>query len=156
NETQEGVLNIVFRVAADEKLPLLDLKDLRAMANDVGQRGKALLTKYGNVSPVSVGAIQRRLLVLEDQGAGNFFGEPALDISDFMSTAPDGRGVINILAAEKLMQTPRLYATFLLWMLVQLFQKLPEIGDTNKPKLVFFFDEAHLLFNETPRALLEQ
>jgi uncharacterized protein len=156
NETQEGVLNIIFRVARDEKLPLIDLKDLRAMANDVGQRGKALLTQYGNVSPVSVGAIQRRLLVLEDQGAGNFFGEPALDIMDFMRLAPDGRGIVNILAADKLMNTPRLYSTFLLWMLVQLFDKLPEVGDAEKPKLVFFFDEAHILFNEAPRALLEQ
>jgi DNA helicase HerA-like ATPase len=156
NETQEGVLNIVFRVARDEKLPLLDLKDLRAMANHVGQRGKALLTQYGNVSAVSVGAIQRRLLVLEDQGAGSFFGEPALDIMDFMHLAPDRRGTVNIFSAEKLMSTPRLYATFLLWMLVQLFDKLPEVGDAEKPKLVFFFDEAHILFNEAPRALLEQ
>jgi uncharacterized protein len=156
NETQEGVLNILFRVAADEKLPLLDLKDLRSMANDIGQRGKSLMTKYGNVAAISVGAIQRRLLVLEEQGANNFFGEPALDISDFMRTAPDGRGVVNILEAEKLMRTPRLYATFLLWMLAQLFTKLPEVGDRDKPKLVFFFDEAHLLFNEAPKALLEQ
>jgi DNA helicase HerA-like ATPase len=156
NETQEGVLNIVFRVASDESLPLLDLKDLRAMVNNVGQRGKSLMTKYGTVAAVSVGAIQRRLLVLEEQGAGKFFGEPALDISDFMSTAPDGRGIINIFAAEKLMKTPRLYATFLLWMLAQLFDKLPEVGDREKPKLVFFFDEAHLLFNEAPKALLEQ
>ena len=156
NETQEGVLNIMFRVAADENMPLLDLKDLRAMANDVGQRGKSLMTKYGNVAAISVGAIQRRLLVLEEQGAGNFFGEPALDINDFIRTAPDGRGTINILAADKLMKTPRLYATFLLWMLAQLFDKLPEVGDPEKPKLVFFFDEAHLLFNEAPKALLEQ
>src|SRR6185295_14397605 len=111
NETQEGVLNIMFRVAADEKLPLLDLKDLRSMANDIGQRGKTLMTKYGNVAAISVGAIQRRLLVLEEQGANNFFGEPALDINDFMRTAPDGRGVVNILAADNLMKTPRLYAT---------------------------------------------
>ena len=156
NETQEGVLNIIFRVAADEKLPLLDLKDLRALANDVGQRGKSLITKYGNVSAVSVGAIQRRLLVLEEQGAGNFFGEPALDINDFLKKGSDGRGTVNILAADKLMKTPRLYATFLLWMLAQLFDKLPEIGDPDKPKLVFFFDEAHLLFNEAPKALLDQ
>src|SRR5262245_38662192 len=115
NETQEGVLNILFRVAADEKLPLLDLKDLRSMANDVGQRAKTLMTKYGNVSTVSVGAIQRRLLVLEEQGANNFFGEPALEINDFMRTTADGRGFVNILAAERLMKTPRLYATFLLW-----------------------------------------
>src|SRR5262249_19911066 len=147
---------IIFRVAADEKMPLLDLKDLRSLANDVGQRGKALITKYGNVSAISVGAIQRRVLVLEEQGAGTFFGEPALDIDDFIRTAPDGRGVINILSADKLMKTPRLYATFLLWMLAQLFDKLPEVGDREKPKLVFFFDEAHLLFNEAPRALLEQ
>ena len=156
NETQEGVLNILFRVAADEDMPLLDLKDLRAMANDVGQRGKSLMTKYGNVAAISVGAIQRRLLVLEEQGAGNFFGEPALDIKDFMRVGADGRGFINILAADKLMKTPRLYATFLLWMLAQLFDKLPEVGDPEKPKLVFFFDEAHLLFSEAPKALLEQ
>jgi DNA helicase HerA-like ATPase len=156
NETQEGVLNIMFRVAADEGLPLLDLKDLRSMANDVGQRSKDLMAKYGNAAAISVGAIQRRLLVLEEQGAGNFFGEPALDINDFIRTAPDGRSYINILSADKLMKTPRLYATFLLWMLAQLFDKLPEVGDPDKPKLVFFFDEAHLLFNEAPKALLEQ
>jgi DNA helicase HerA-like ATPase len=156
NEVQEGVLNILFRVAADEKMPLLDLKDLRAMVTEVGNRGKELQTKYGNVSGVSAGAVQRRLLVLEEQGANNFFGEPALDIKDFMRTAPDGRGIINILAADKLMRTPRLYATFLLWMLSQLFDKLPEVGDPDKPKLVFFFDEAHLLFSEAPKALLEQ
>jgi len=156
NETQEGVLNILFRVAADENLPLLDLKDLRSMANDIGQRGKSLMTKYGNVAAISVGAIQRRLLVLEEQGANNFFGEPALDIKDFIKTAADGRGTINILAADKLMKTPRLYATFLLWMLAQLFDRLPEVGDPEKPNLVFFFDEAHLLFSEAPKALLEQ
>ena len=126
------------------------------MANDVGQRGKSLMTKYGNVAGISIGAIQRRLLVLEEQGADNFFGEPALDINDFIRTGPDGRGIINILAADKLMKTPRLYATFLLWMLAQLFDKLPEVGDPEKPKLVFFFDEAHLLFSEAPKALLEQ
>jgi DNA helicase HerA-like ATPase len=156
NETQEGVLNILFRVAADENMPLLDLKDLRSMANDIGQRGKSLMTKYGNVSAISVGAIQRRLLVLEEQGANNFFGEPALDIKDFIRTGADGRGVVNILAADKLMKTPRLYATFLLWLLAQLFDRMPEVGDADKPKLVFFFDEAHLLFNEAPKALLEQ
>jgi DNA helicase HerA-like ATPase len=156
NETQEGVLNILFRVAADENMLLLDLKDLRSMANDIGQRGKALMTRYGNVSAVSVGAIQRRLLVLEEQGANGFFGEPAFDIKDFMRTAPDGRGTVNILAADNLMKTPRLYATFLLWLMAQLFDKLPEVGDPDKPKLVFFFDEAHLLFNEAPKALLEQ
>src|SRR4029450_2679509 len=116
NETQEGVLNILFRVAADEGMPLLHLKDLRARANDVGQRGKSLMPKYGNVAAISVGAIQRRLLVLEEQGANNFFGEPALDIEDFIRVAPDGRGTINILAADNLMKTPRLYATFLLWL----------------------------------------
>jgi hypothetical protein len=156
NETQEGVLNILFRVAADENMPLLDLNDLRSMANDIGQRGKSLMTKYGNVAAISVGAIQRRLLVLEEQGANNFFGEPALDINDFIRTGPDGRGVVNILSADRLMKTPRLYATFLLWLLAQLFDKLPEIGDPEKPKLVFFFDEAHLLFNEAPKALLAQ
>jgi hypothetical protein len=156
NETQEGVLNIIFRVAADEGLPLLDLNDLRSMANDVGQRGKQLMTKYGNVSAVSVGAIQRRLLVLEEQGANKFFGEPALDIADFIRTVPDGRGVVNILAADQLMKTPRLYGTFLLWLLAQLFDRLPEVGDPEKPKLVFFFDEAYLLFNEAPKALMEQ
>jgi DNA helicase HerA-like ATPase len=156
NEVQEGVLNIMFRVAADENMLLLDLKDLRAIVTDVGNRGKEIQTKYGNVSATSAGAIQRRLLVLEEQGANHFFGEPALDIKDFMRTTNDGRGVINILAAEKLMRTPRLYATFLLWMLSQLFDKLPEVGDPDKPKLVFFFDEAHLLFSEAPKALLEQ
>ena len=156
NETQEGVLNILFRVAADEKLPLLDLNDLRSMANDIGQRGKQLMTKYGNVSAVSVGAIQRRLLVLDEQGANRFFGEPALDIMDFLKQSPDGRGIVNILAAEKLMNTPRLYATFLLWLLTELFERLPEVGDLDKPKLVFLFDEAHLLFNEAPKAVLEQ
>jgi DNA helicase HerA-like ATPase len=156
NEVQEGVLNIFFRVAADEGLPLLDLNDLRAMATDVAQRGKELTTRYGNVSSVSVGAIQRRLLVLEEQGGDKLFGEPALDIADFIRTDPDGRGVVNILAADELMKRPRLYATFLLWLLDELFDKLPEIGDPEKPKLVFFFDEAHLLFNQAPKALMEQ
>jgi DNA helicase HerA-like ATPase len=156
NEVQEGVLNIMFRVAADEKMLLLDLKDLRAIVTDVGNRGKEIQTKYGNVSATSAGAIQRRLLVLEEQGANHFFGEPALDIKDFIRTGSDGRGVINILAAEKLMRTPRLYATFLLWMLSSLFDKLPEVGDPDRPKLVFFFDEAHLLFSEAPKALLDQ
>jgi DNA double-strand break repair helicase HerA and related ATPase len=156
NEAQEGVLNIIFRVAQDENMPLLDLQDLRAMANNIGERGKELMTKYGNAAAISIGAIQRRLLVLEQQGADKFFGEPALDIDDFIRTAPDGRGFINVLSADKLMKTPRLYATFLLWMLSELFDKLPEIGDPEKPKLVFFFDEAHLLFNEAPKALLEQ
>jgi DNA helicase HerA-like ATPase len=156
NEIQEGVLNIIFRVATDEDLPLLDLNDLRSMAHDIGQRGKQLTTRYGNVSAVSVGAIQRRLLVLDEQGANFFFGEPALDIKDFVRTAPDGRGIVNILSADQLMKTPRLYGTFLLWLLAELFDRLPEIGDPEKPRLVFFFDEAHLLFNEAPKALLEQ
>jgi DNA helicase HerA-like ATPase len=156
NEVQEGVLNIMFRVAADEKLPLLDLKDLRAMVAEVASRSKELTTKYGNIAPASAGAVQRRLLVLEEQGANFFFGEPAFDIKDFIRTTNDGRGVINLLSAEKLMNTPRLYATFLLWMLAELFDVLPEVGDADKPKLVFFFDEAHLLFNEAPKALLDQ
>ncbi len=156
NEVQEGVLNIMFRVAQDENLPLLDLKDLRAMIANVATRGKELQTKYGNVSATSAGAVQRRLLVLEEQGANHFFGEPALDIKDFIRTAPNGRGIVNLLAADKLMNTPRLYATFLLWMMSELFNELPEVGDRDKPKLVFFFDEAHLLFSEAPKALLEQ
>ncbi|MFN3868000.1 MAG: helicase HerA-like domain-containing protein [Hyphomicrobiaceae bacterium] len=156
NEVQEGVLNIAFRVAADEKLPIVDLKDLRALINNVGERSKELTTTYGNVAATSVGAIQRRLLVLEEQGADKFFGEPALDIADFMRIAPDGRGVVNLLTADKLMQKPRLYSTFLLWMLTKLWQTLPEVGDMAKPKLVFFFDEAHLLFNEAPKPLLER
>ncbi|MBX9862062.1 MAG: DUF853 domain-containing protein [Hyphomicrobium sp.] len=156
NEVQEGVLNIAFRVAADEKIPVLDLKDLRTIITNVAERSKELVAKYGNVATTSVGAIQRRLLVLEEQGAGQFFGEPSLDINDFMRLAPDGRGVISILAADKLMEKPRLYTTFLLWMLTKLWQTLPEAGDLPKPKLVFFFDEAHLLFNEAPKALLER
>jgi uncharacterized protein len=156
NETQEGVLNIAFRVAADEKMPVLDLKDLRALINSVAERSKELMAKYGNVATTSVGSIQRRLLVLEEQGADQFFGEPALDIMDFMKVAPDGRGVISILSADKLMEKPRLYSTFLLWMLTKLWQTLPEAGDLPKPKLVFFFDEAHLLFNDAPKALLER
>ncbi len=156
NEVQEGVLNVAFRIAADEKMPLVDLQDLRSLLNSVGTRSKELTTKYGNVATTSVGSIQRRLLVLEEQGAENFFGEPALDIQDFLRIAPDGRGVINLLSADKLMQKPRLYATFLLWMLSKLWQTLPEVGDQPKPKLVFFFDEAHLLFTEAPKALLER
>jgi hypothetical protein len=156
NEDQEGVLNIAFRVAADEKMPLLDLKDLRSLMNNISERGKEISSKYGNVATTSIGSIQRRFLVLEEQGAAQFFGEPALDIMDFIRVAPDGRGVISLLAADKLMEKPRLYATFLLWMLTKLWQTLPEIGDQPKPKLVFFFDEAHLLFNEAPKALLER
>ncbi len=156
NEVQEGVLNIAFRVASDEKMPLDDLADLRAIVNDIAERGKELTTKYGNVATASVGAIQRRILVLEEQGAGHFFGLPALDIKDFVKTAPDGRGIVNIMTADKLMEKPRLYAVFLLWMLSKLWQTLPEVGDQPKPKLVFFFDEAHLLFNDAPKPLLER
>jgi DNA helicase HerA-like ATPase len=156
NDVQEGVLNVAFRIAADEKLPLINLGDLRAIVNNVASRAKEITTKYGNVATTSVGAIQRRLLVLEDQGANHFFGEPALDIWDFIRTAPDGRGVVNILSAEKLMEKPRLYATFLLWMLTKLWQTLPEVGDQPKPKLVFFFDEAHLLFDDAPKPLLDR
>jgi len=154
NETQEGVLNIAFRLAEEEGLALLDLKDLRALLVHVGKQAKSLSLQYGNVSRSSVGAIQRRLLVLGNQGAEQFFGEPALELSDMIATTPDGRGQINILAADKLMQSPRLYATFLLWLLSELFETLPEIGDPDKPKFVFFFDEAHLLFKDAPKALV--
>lgn len=155
NDTQAGVLNIVFKIADDNGLLLLDFKDLRAMLQYVGDNAKDFTTTYGNISAASVGAIQRGLLQIESQGGTKFFGEPMLDINDFMQTV-DGRGVINILAADKLMNSPRLYATFLLWMLSELFEQLPEIGDPDKPKLVFFFDEAHLLFNEAPKALIER
>ncbi len=156
NDTQEGVLNIAFRVADDEGLLLLDLKDLRAMLTHVAEQASELTTRYGNVSKATVGTVQRKLLVLEEQGGEQFFGEPALDIGQMIRTTTDGRGVINILAAAQLMQSPRLYATFLLWMLSELFEELPEIGDPEKPRLVFFFDEAHLLFNDAPKALLEK
>ncbi|MDX2159507.1 MAG: helicase HerA-like domain-containing protein [Hyphomicrobiaceae bacterium] len=161
-EPQEGVLNIAFRWAADEReagdkrMLIKDLKDLRAVIDEIGKRAGELRSKYGNIAPQTVGVIQRRLLVLEQQGAEKFFGEPALDIADMMKVAPDGRGVINLLAAEKLMDTPKLYSTFLLWLLEELFDKLPEIGDPPKPKLVFLFDEAHLLFNGASQAVLEQ
>ncbi|RYX95797.1 MAG: DUF853 domain-containing protein [Comamonadaceae bacterium] len=155
NDTQSGVLNLVFKIADDNGMLLLDLKDLRAMLQHVGDNAKDFTTKYGNISAASVGAIQRGLMQVETQGADQFFGEPMLDISDFMQTV-DGKGVINILAADKLMNSPRLYATFLLWMLSELFELLPEIGDPDKPKLVFFFDEAHLLFNEAPKILVER
>lgn len=156
SEAQEGVLNIAFRLADDEGLLILDLKDLRALMAHVAERASELSAEYGNVSKASVGAIQRRLLVLEEQGGENFFGEPALDISDLMRTASDGRGYVNVLAADKLMQSPRLYATFLLWLMSELFEELPEIGDPDKPKLVFFFDEAHLLFDRAPRAMVNK
>ncbi len=161
-EPQEGVLNIAFRWAEDEraagdaKMAILDLQDLRSIIDEMGKRATELRSKYGNIAPQTVGVLQRRLLVLEQQGAANFFGEPALDILDFIKTATDGRGVINILSAEKLMNTPRLYATFLLWMLSELFKRLPEVGDLDKPKLVFLFDEAHLLFNGASQAVLDQ
>ena len=181
NETQTGVLQLVFKIADDDGLLLLDLKDLRAMCQHVGDHASEFTTEYGNVSAASIGAIQRGLLQIEGQGGENFFGEPMLNIADFMQTvdvapqapaapAPQGgaspswggpamstgKGVINILAADKLMNSPRLYATFLLWMLSELFESLPEVGDLDKPKMVFFFDEAHLLFNDAPKVLLER
>ncbi|WP_083240746.1 helicase HerA-like domain-containing protein [Methyloceanibacter methanicus] len=157
SEAQEGVLNIAFRIADDEKLPLLDLKDLQSLLEDLARAPKTSTTKYGTVSKVSIGAIQRQLLVLEQQGGDHFFGEPALDVGkDLMRTDDEGRGYIGVLAADKLMQSPRLYATFLLFLLSELFEELPEIGDPKKPKLVFFFDEAHLLFRDAPKALLEK
>jgi DNA helicase HerA-like ATPase len=155
NDTQQGVLTLVFKIADDNHLLLLDLKDLRAMLQHVGENAKQFQTEYGNVSAASIGAIQRGLLELEHQGAEFLFGEPALDINDLIQT-DHGRGVINILAADQLMNSPKLYSTFLLWMLSELFEQLPEIGDPDKPKLVFFFDEAHLLFNDAPKALLEK
>lgn len=155
-EAQEGVLNIAFRVADEQGLALLDLKDLRAMLIWLGENSDEISLRYGNVGTASVGAIQRRLLVLENQGAAAFFGEPALGLTDLMTTTPGGQGRINILAADKLMGSPRLYATFLLWILSELFETLPEVGDPDKPKLVFFFDEAHLLFDDAPKALLDK
>ena len=156
NDTQEGVLYATFRIADDEGMLLLDLKDLRALLVFVGENAKQLRLEYGNLSTASIGAIQRRLLVLEQEGARQFMGEPALDLFDFMRPGPGGYGNINILAADKLMQTPKLYATFLLWLLSELFEELPEVGDPDKPRLVFFFDEAHLLFKGAPAALIEK
>ncbi|MBS3997789.1 MAG: DUF853 family protein [Hydrogenophaga sp.] len=155
NDTQAGVLNLVFRIADDNGLLLLDMKDLRAMLQHVGDNAKLFTTEYGNVSAASIGAIQRGLMQVEQQGGSQFFGEPMLDIADFMQSV-GGQGVINILAADKLLNAPRLYATFLLWMLSELFETLPEIGDPEKPKLVFFFDEAHLLFKDAPKVLIER
>ena len=155
NETQTGVLNLVFKIADDNGLLLLDLKDLRSMLTFVGENAKQFTTQYGNVSAASVGAIQRGLLTLEGQGGDKFFGEPMLDLEDMMQTV-SGQGVVNILSADKLMQSPRLYATFLLWMLSDLYERLPEIGDPEKPKFAFLFDEAHLLFNDAPKVLLER
>ncbi|WP_420398054.1 helicase HerA-like domain-containing protein [Nioella sp.] len=156
SEAQEGILNIAFRVADEQGLALLDLKDLQSLLVWVGENRKTLSLRYGNVSTASIGAIQRRLLVLEGQGGDKLFGEPALDLTDIMKTDADGLGRINILAADKLMGSPRLYATFLLWLLSELFEELPEVGDPDKPKLVFFFDEAHLLFDDAPKALVDK
>ncbi|GAB4190015.1 MAG: DUF853 domain-containing protein [Wenzhouxiangellaceae bacterium] len=156
NDTQEGVLNIVFRLADEEGLLLLDLKDLRALLQHVAENAKLLSQQYGNVSPASVAAIQRRLLVLEQQGANQFFGEPALALDDLLRTDMSGQGIVHLLAADELMQRPRLYATLLLWLMAELFEELPEVGDPDKPRLVFFFDEAHLLFNNASKALLSQ
>jgi DNA helicase HerA-like ATPase len=156
NDVQEGVMNIAFRVADEQGLLLLDMKDLRAILSFIAEHAAELTTQYGNVSKQTVGTIQRQLLVLENQGGASFFGEPALALKDFMRTDSDGRGMINILVADKLMQSPRLYATFLLWMLSELFEELPEAGDPPKPKLVFFFDEAHLLFDDAPKALMDK
>lgn len=156
SEAQEGILNVAFRVADEEGLPLLDLKDLQALLVWIGENREKLSLRFGNVAVASVGAIQRRLLVLENQGGAAFFGEPALALSDLMRTDAEGRGIINILAADKLMAAPRLYSTFLLWLLSELFEELPEVGDPEKPKLVFFFDEAHLLFDGAPKALVDK
>jgi DNA helicase HerA-like ATPase len=156
SEAQEGALNIAFKLADEEGLAILDLKDLRALLSNLAERGKDIRTDYGNVAAATVGTIQRRLVVLEEQGAEGFFGEPALKIEDFMRTTRDGRGYVNILAADRLMSSPQLYATFLLWLLSELFEDLPEVGDAEKPKLVFFFDEAHLLFADAPPGLLQK
>lgn len=156
NDTQEGVLSLVFKIADDSGMLLLDLKDLRAMLQYVGENAKEFTSKYGNVSSASIGAIQRGLLALEGQGAGQFFGEPMLNINDLMQTGSGGKGIINILAANQLMNSPKLYATFLLWLLSELFENLPEVGDLDKPKMVFFFDEAHLLFADAPPPLIEK
>ncbi len=155
-DAQEGVMNIAFRIADEEGLLLLDMKDLQALLANLAERSAEIGARYGNVTRQSVGAIQRSLLVLEQQGGNNFFGEPALRIADLMRTTRDGRGAINVLAADKLMMNPRLYATFLLWLMSELFEVLPEVGDPDKPKLVFFFDEAHLLFDDAPKALVDR
>jgi DNA helicase HerA-like ATPase len=156
NDTQAGVLNLVFRIADDHHLLLLDMKDLRALLQHVGDNARQFTTEYGNISAASIGAIQRGLLQIEEQGGDRFFGEPMLNIQDFMQTDAQGMGVVNILAADKLLNAPRLYATFLLWLLSELFEQLPEIGDPEQPRLVFFFDEAHLLFKDAPAALVER
>ncbi|MCB1377410.1 MAG: DUF853 family protein, partial [Alphaproteobacteria bacterium] len=156
SDAQEGALNIAFRIADQEGLALLDLKDLRALLKELGERGKEITTEYGNVNAQTIGAIQRRLVVLEEQGGDKFFGEPAVDIRDLMRTTRDGRGYMNILAADKLINSPQLYATFLLWLMSELFEEMPEVGDPERPRLVFFFDEAHLLFAEAPPGLLQK
>jgi DNA helicase HerA-like ATPase len=155
-DAQEGALNIAFKIADEEGLALLDLKDLRALLSSLADRGKELRTDYGNLNAMTIGSIQRRLVVIEEQGGDKFFGEPALDIKDLMRTTRDGRGYMNVLAADRLMSSPQLYATFLLWLLSELFEDLPEVGDPDKPKLVFFFDEAHLLFTDAPAGLLQK
>jgi DNA helicase HerA-like ATPase len=156
NDTQQGVLALVFKIADDAGLLLLDTRDLRAVLQFVGDNAKSFTTEYGNVSPASIGAIQRALLAVDQQGGDRFFGEPMLDIDDLMQTDVQGRGVVNILAADRLLLAPRVYASFLLWMLAELFERLPETGDPDKPRLVFFFDEAHLLFDDAPAALVEK
>ena len=156
SDAQEGALNIAFKIADKEGLAILDLKDLRALLKDLADRGKEITTEYGNVAAPTIGAIQRQLVVLEEQGGDKFFGEPALDIKDFMRTARDGRGYVNVIAADKLINSPQLYATFLLWLMSELFEQLPEVGDMDKPKMVFFFDEAHLLFADAPPGLLQK
>src|SRR5690606_27176508 len=151
-----GVLHLVFKIADEQGMLLLDAKDLRAMIQFVGENAREFTTGYGNISAASIGAIQRSLLVLDQQGADRFFGEPMLNIADLMQTDPQGRGVVNVLAADRLMNAPKLYGSFLLWLLSELFELLPEVGDRDKPKLVFFFDEAHLLFDDAPKALLDK
>jgi uncharacterized protein len=156
NDTQAGVLQLVFKIADDQGLLLLDMKDLRSMCQFVGDNAAQFTTSYGNISAASIGAIQRGLMQIEGQGGAKFFGEPMLNIADFMQTDGSGKGVVNVLAADQLMNAPRLYATFLLWLLSELFENLPEVGDLDKPKLVFFFDEAHLLFSDAPKALIDR
>jgi DNA helicase HerA-like ATPase len=156
NEVQSGVLQLVFKIADDNNLLLLDMKDLRAITQYIGDNAKQFRTQYGNITPASIGAIQRGLLTLEEQGANQFFGEPMLDIHDLMQTDSNGQGVINVLTADRLINQPKLYAIFLLWLLAELFERLPEVGDMDKPKLIFFFDEAHLLFSDAPTALVDK
>ncbi len=156
NDTQSGVLSLVFKIADEHQLLLLDMKDLQAMLQYVGDKAKDFQTQYGNISAASIGAIQRGLVTLEQQGGDKFFGEPALNIDDLMQTDANGHGVVNILAADKLIASPRVYATFLLWLMSELFEKLPEVGDPDKPKLVFFFDEAHLLFTDLPTIVADK